>query len=87
MIVDVHCHVLPKAVAEKTEVLFRERTGQRNLFDFSINKLLEVMGSTIDKACINNVVLRPELVPRASDWSAEQVREHPERLVGMYART
>lgn len=85
MIIDVHCHVLPEAVAQKTEQLFRQRTGNKNLFDFSIHKLLEVMGSTVDKAFINNVVLRGDLVPRASNWVAEQVRQHPDRLVGMYS--
>ncbi len=85
MIVDMHIHVLPRASAEKTTRLFTERTGEILSYDYSITQLLERMGSVIDKGCINNGVLRGDLVPKANDWVAEQVERHPDRLVGFYA--
>lgn len=84
MIIDMHVHVLPGVSAQRTTRLFTERTGEELIYDFSIVKLLERMGTVVDKACINNGVLRGELVPKASDWIAQQVQNHPDQLVGMY---
>src|SRR3972149_4469836 len=84
MIVDMHVHVLPESSAQRTTRLFTDRTGEKLIYDFSINKLLERMGSAVDKTCINNGVLRGDLVPKASNWVAKQVQLNPDRLVGMY---
>ena len=84
MIVDMHIHVIPEAVAKKTTALFTGRTGEKLIYDYSISQLLERMASVIDKGLINNGVLRGDLVPKASNWVAEQVQLHPDRLVGMY---
>ncbi len=71
---------MPASGSSQAEELFRQRTGDKNQFDPSIQQSLNVMGSTVDKALINNTVLRGELVPRASDWVAERLKQHLDRL-------
>src|SRR3970040_619131 len=83
MIVDMHVHVLPESSAQRTTRLFTDRKGEKLIYDFSINKLLERMGSAVDKTCINNGVLRGDLVPKASNWVAKQVQLNPDRLGGL----
>lgn len=86
MKMDMHCHVAPPQVAAKILELFTQRTGLPQPFDYSIDKLLnQVMKDRVAKSMIFNVVLRPDLVPKANNWVAEQVRAHPDRLIGAAA--
>ncbi len=85
MIVDIHAHVAPKEVAQRTIALFEERTGTKLIYDFSPEKLIEIMTAVVDKALMFNVVLKPDIVPKSSDWVAQKVKENPGRLVGMLA--
>jgi len=85
MIIDEHVHVVPEQAAEATKRYFEERTGYKLEFNFSIDDLLRVMGTTIDKAFINNIPAKADIVLKANDWVAQEVRKHPDKLVGIFA--
>jgi predicted TIM-barrel fold metal-dependent hydrolase len=84
MIIDAHAHVCPDKIAVASGKVFFERNKFAWLYDGTVGTFLGLMDQTgISKAFVVNVVLNPDFVSKANDFTASQISAYPERLVGL----
>jgi predicted TIM-barrel fold metal-dependent hydrolase len=82
--IDCHVHVCPDSLAERNREIIRKSSGITPAYDGRIDQLLTVMKkSKISKAIINNPVQRPELMPKANDFTAQVVSKNRNTMFGM----
>jgi predicted TIM-barrel fold metal-dependent hydrolase len=82
-IIDCHTHICPDNLAERNREIVQKSSGIAPAYDGSVGHLLSMMRkNNISRAVVNNVVLKPELMSRANDFTAQVVSEHG-NLIGM----
>jgi len=84
MILDAHVHVWPDTLVQKNLEMISKLSGLTPAYDGSLSSLSRCMEKCqIGKSFINNIVLKPELLKKANDWTANAVSTHKEKLIGM----
>lgn len=84
MIIDAHAHICPDKIAVASAKVFFERNKFAWVYDGTVKTFLRLMDETgISKAFIVNVILNPDFVAKANDYTASQVNAFPDRLVGL----
>ncbi len=83
MVIDEHVHVTPDQLAAASAKAFADRNKWSWIYDGTIGTLLRLMDEAgIAKAIITNNVVNADFVPKANDFTAAKVKEHPDRLAG-----
>jgi uncharacterized protein len=81
--IDCHVHVWPDQLVQRNLDTIRSQSGISPAFDGSIDSLHRSMErSGVDTSIVNNIVLRPDLVKKANDWTASIVSMNRD-LIGM----
>jgi uncharacterized protein len=82
--IDCHVHICPDNLAERNREIIEKFSGITPAYDGSVRQLLQEMKEAkITKAIVNNTVLRPELMSKANNFTAQVVSKSDGTLIGM----
>ena len=86
MIIDAHAHIFPDKIASRAADGISSFYDIPVRFDGSVGQLLEINRKAgIDRAIVQSVATVPEQVHNINNFISEQVRLHPEQLIGFGA--
>lgn len=79
MVIDVHAHIFPDALATRAVPLLAERSGLTPYTDGTCAGLLQSMRRAgIDRACVMPIATKPSQVRSINRWARELNQQHPE---------
>ncbi|MBQ9299639.1 MAG: amidohydrolase [Clostridia bacterium] len=83
MVIDVHAHVYPEKIAIRAAQSIGEFYDVSMSHPGSVPELLRCMRQGgIDRALIHSVAMSPARAATINDFISDQVKEHPQELVG-----
>ena len=86
MIIDAHAHIFPDKIASRAADGISSFYDIPVRFDGSVGQLLEINRKAgVDRAIVQSVATVPEQVSNINNFISEQVRLHPEQLIGFGA--
>ena len=86
MIIDAHAHIFPDKIASRAADGISSFYDIPVRFDGSVGQLLEINRKAgVDRAIVQSVATVPEQVRNINNFISEQVRLHPEQLIGFGA--
>lgn len=86
MIIDAHAHIFPDKIAARAADGISSFYNMRVRFDGTVSSLLEEnRRAGVDMALVQSVATVPEQVHNINSFVAEQVKLHPQELVGFGA--
>ena len=86
MIIDAHAHIFPDKIASRAADGISSFYDIPVRFDGSVGQLLEINRKAgVDRAIVQSVATVPEQVHNINNFISEQVRLHPEQLIGFGA--
>lgn len=86
MIIDSHAHIFPDRIAARAADGISSFYSMRVRFDGSVGSLLEINRKAgVDRAIVQSVATVQEQVHNINDFVSEQVKLHPQELIGFGA--
>lgn len=86
MIIDAHAHIFPDKIASRAADGISSFYDIPVRFDGSVGQLLKINRKAgVDRAIVQSVATVPEQVRNINNFISEQVRLHPEQLIGFGA--
>lgn len=86
MIIDSHAHIFPDKIAARAADGISSFYNMKVRFDGSVGSLLEINRKAgVDRAIVQSVATVQEQVHNINDFVSEQVRLHPQELIGFGA--
>lgn len=86
MIIDAHTHIFPDKIAARAADGISSFYNMRVRFDGTVASLLETNRKAgVDMALVQSVATVPEQVHNINDFISQQVRFHPDKLIGFGA--
>lgn len=86
MIIDAHAHIFPDKIAAKAAEGIGSFYGIKITFDGTVSSLLDINSKAgVDMALVQSVATVPEQVHNINNFISEQVKLHPDKLVGFGA--
>ncbi len=86
MIIDSHAHIFPDKIAARAADGISSFYNMRVRFDGSVGSLLEINRKAgVDRAIVQSVATVQEQVHNINDFVSEQVKLHPQELIGFGA--
>lgn len=86
MIIDAHAHIFPDKIADRAADGISSFYNMRVRFDGTVGSLLDINRKAgVDKAIVQSVATVPDQVHNINSFVSEQVKLHPQELIGFGA--